>query len=36
MKLLQLKALFKKGGGSEVLTQDTSLTWTIKPVSVEH
>jgi hypothetical protein len=26
MKLLQLKALFKKSGGSESLTKDTSLT----------
>jgi hypothetical protein len=36
MKLLQLKAFFKNGGGSEALTQDTSLTWTIKSGSVEH
>jgi hypothetical protein len=36
MKLLQFKPLFKKGGGSEALTQDTILTWTIKSGSVEH
>jgi hypothetical protein len=36
MKLLQLKALLKREGDVNHLTQDTSLTLTIKSGSIEH